>query len=160
MLSPLQSWHGLPLMPTSAPRPPQAQQQASPPAPAEGDGPLNLSKPKGSGSSGGSSSGRSPVMTSLNGNGTRSPPCPGQASLDPSRNVPPGLVLPPTFMPFATFPMSSGKCFRQILFAFQLRLLLMIKIRVAGGLVQVTIMWHVDKIMDLMSLILTIFFFL
>ncbi len=113
MLSPLQSWHGLPLMPTSAPRPPQAQQQqASPPAPAEGDGPLNLSKPKsshGSASSGGSSSGRSPVMTSLNGNGTRSPPCPGQASMDTSRNVPPGLVLPPTFMPFATFPMSSGK---------------------------------------------------
>ncbi|ODN00035.1 Transcription factor Sox-6 [Orchesella cincta] len=113
MLSPLQSWHGLPIMPTSAPRAPQA----SPPAPPEADGPLNLSKPKGSQGSGGSS-GRSPVVTNLNGNGTRSPPCPSHASMDAARNVPPGLVLPPTFMPFATFPLSSGGGTKDQSFAF------------------------------------------
>ncbi|CAG7733119.1 unnamed protein product [Allacma fusca] len=104
LMSPLQQWPGIQMLPTTAPRaPPVLPQQSSPPVPAEADGPLNLSKPKGNGMSGRN------MISSYNGNGNRSPPQPAHVSSDPSRSaVPPGLVLPPTFMPFATFPLPSG----------------------------------------------------
>lgn len=62
---------------------------------SEIDGPLNLSKPKGGKGGGGLSNGSN--------NSSRSSPS------NNSANVPPGLVLPSTFMPFATFPLPSGK---------------------------------------------------
>jgi hypothetical protein len=88
----------------------------SPPVPAESDGHLNLSKPKGhSGSGGGADGGRNmQQMAKMNGNGRErsSPISQNQSSGgggDSAQNqVPPGLVLPSTFMPFASFPMSSG----------------------------------------------------
>jgi hypothetical protein len=96
------------MMPTSVPRAPPSAPQLSPPTPAEADGPLNLSKPKSghrSGRGGGGNrgdDGGGGVMT----NGNRSPSLPQNQSTDSiSRNsVPPGLVLPSTFMPFANFP--------------------------------------------------------
>lgn len=106
-MSTLQGWPGIQMLPTSAGRSgPGMPQQSSPQRdPTEADGPLNLSKPKGS-----SSNGRSSMMNAYNGNGNRSPPQPAHISSDPSRNaVPPGLVLPPTFMPFATFPLPTGE---------------------------------------------------
>ncbi|OXA52908.1 Transcription factor Sox-6 [Folsomia candida] len=102
---------GMPMMPTSAPRQAPYAPQLSPPTPAEADGPLNLSKPKGSSGSRGSGGGGvgrgCDVMMS---NGDRSPTLhQNQSSDSSSRNsVPPGLVLPSTFMPFATFPLPSG----------------------------------------------------
>ena len=107
-MSPLQNWPGIQMLqPTTAPRaPPVMPQQSSPPVPAEADGPLNLSKPKGHGNNYGSRG----MMNAYNGNGNRSPSQPAHVNSEPSRNaVPPGLVLPPTFMPFATFPLPSGK---------------------------------------------------
>lgn len=104
----------MPMMPTSAPRQAPYAPQLSPPTPAEADGPLNLSKPKGSSGSRGSGGGGvgrgCDVMMS---NGDRSPTLhQNQSSDSSSRNsVPPGLVLPSTFMPFATFPLPSGKLF-------------------------------------------------
>jgi len=106
-MSPLQPWPGLQLL-SPTPRPAVAPQQPSPPAPPlEGDGPLNLTKPKGH-SSGHKGSG----FNKHGGGGTGSPvgsfhhPTPEVAG----RNmVPPGLVLPPNFMPFATFPLPQGK---------------------------------------------------
>jgi len=109
------------MMPTSGGRGPQQSSggpsQLSPPVPSDVDGPLNLSKPKGH--QGGRNNN---MMSKMNGNDTRSPPMsqnnlgsgggdagPGRGQQQIQQQVPPGLVLPSTFMPFATFPMSSGK---------------------------------------------------
>ena len=106
------SWPGMQMVPsTTTPRaPPAAPQQVSPPVPAEADGPLNLTKPKGH-SGGHSGSGRGSGNYNRNGNnGSGSPSHSYHPNSEGGRNVvPPGLVLPPTFMPFATFPLPSSK---------------------------------------------------
>lgn len=132
------------MMPPQATRPQQQpvhnRQEPSPPArssssSSEADGPLNLSKPK---SQHGSRGSHHNTNSNYNGHSPRTPPTsgahgrstPNSSASDSSKHqqqvaaaaaaaaaanaVPPGLVLPPNFMPFATFPLPSGKLFYKL----------------------------------------------
>lgn len=106
-MSPLQSWPTLPPMMTSGGKPPQMTLQQHNPLSQEsvaGEAPLNLTKPKGHTPTGNRNS-----SFTKHENGSPIQQAQSNPRDSPRNSVPPGLVLPPTFMPFTTFPLQSGE---------------------------------------------------